>query len=77
MSEVNELKARIKELEDRINVLQNVCGEAYQLAGCFNKSPIEALDNLLAAAQGEPIPHETFLPIEFNVEKDGEGAEHF
>lgn len=46
----------------RIRTLQSVCGEAYQLAGTVG-APVKALDNLSAAANGEPIPHETFLPV--------------
>lgn len=45
-----------------INKLRRVCAEAYQLAGAFGASE-EALDNLSAAANGNPLPHETFLPV--------------
>jgi hypothetical protein len=55
----NELVA---ELERQIAELRLVCGEAYQLAGAYD-APVEALDNLSAAANGKPLPHETFLPI--------------
>lgn len=53
---------RIQKLEERIAVLEQVCGEAYQLAGTVG-APEKALDNLAAAAAGEPIPHATFLPV--------------
>lgn len=55
-------EAKRQALEARVKVLQRVCSEAYQLAGTVG-APVEALDNLSAAANGEPIPHETFLPI--------------
>ena len=55
-------KAKRQALEARVKALQRVCSEAYQLAGAVG-APVEALDNLSAAANGEPIPHETFLPI--------------
>lgn len=45
-----------------IKKLRKVCAEAYQLAGAFGASE-EALDNLSAAANGDPLPYETFLPI--------------
>ena len=53
---------RIRKLEERISVLEQVCGKAYQLAGAVG-APEKALDNLAAAAEGEPIPHATFLPV--------------
>lgn len=53
---------RIKDLEERVAVLQQVCAEAYQLAGTVG-APEAALDNLAAAAAGIPIPHASFLPI--------------
>lgn len=45
-----------------LGALRQVCAEAYQMAGAIG-APSEALDNLSAAANGDPIPHETFLPI--------------
>ena len=53
---------RIQDLEQRISVLERDCAEAYQLAGAVG-APEKALDNLAAAAAGEPIPHSTFLPV--------------
>ncbi len=53
---------RIQELEERLDVLQQVCAEAYQLAGAVG-APEAVLDNLSAAAAGTPIPHASFLPI--------------
>ena len=50
------------QLEQRIAVLEGVCGEAYQLAGAVG-APEKALDNLSAAASGRPIPHDSFLPV--------------
>lgn len=62
----NQLSGReleVIQLEARVKTLQTVCGEAYQLAGVYD-APVEALDNLSAAANGKPIPHETFLPVD-------------
>ena len=39
-----------------------VCAEAYQLAAVV-LAPVTVLDNLSAAANGNPLPHLTFLPI--------------
>lgn len=47
---------------EEIARLRSVCGEAYQMAGALGAS-VEALDNLSAAASGDPLPHETFLPV--------------
>lgn len=49
-------------LYEEIIRLRSVCAEAYQLAG-FYDADVKALDNLIAAANGEPLPHESFLPI--------------
>ena len=62
MNAVTERDMRIRDLEQRISVLEQVCAEAYQLAGAVG-APEKALDNLAAAAGGEPIPHATFLPV--------------
>ena len=52
---VLQLRARIEQLED-------VCGQAYQLAGEVGAPP-RVLDMLLAASNGEDLPEESFLPI--------------
>ena len=62
MDDSGDRDARINELERRISTLEAVCAEAYQLAGAVG-APVKALDNLAAAAEGRPIPHETFLPV--------------
>jgi hypothetical protein len=49
-------------LRRRIEDLERVCAEAYQLAGVVG-APVCVLDNLAAAADGLPIPHASFLPI--------------
>lgn len=56
-------KENIK-LKEEIKVLRTVCDEAYQLAGCYEKVNVKALDNLFAAANGEVLPHESFLPVD-------------
>ena len=62
MKVVQDRDTRIRDLEQRISILEEVCAEAYQLAGAVG-APEKALDNLAAAAGGEPIPHATFLPV--------------
>lgn len=59
----DSLWQQFKRMADEIETLQGVCAEAYQLAGQVNASE-KALDNLSAAANGLPLPHETFLPVE-------------
>lgn len=61
------------------DALRLVCAEAYQMAGALGAS-VEALDNLSAAANGQPLPHETFLPAlseesEIEKERDALAAE--
>lgn len=56
------LRAKIADLEKQRDQLRAVCAEAYQLAGALD-APVEAMDNLSAAANGDPLPHATFLPV--------------
>jgi hypothetical protein len=53
---------RLEALQRRIEQLEHVCGEAYQFAGTVG-APERILDNLAAAANGDPIPHESVLPV--------------
>lgn len=57
------LEAENTKLKEEINLLRSVRAEAYQLAGCYEKVNVKALDNLFAAANGEVLPHESFLPV--------------
>jgi hypothetical protein len=60
------LRSLLRERDVEIVKLRSVCAEAYQLAGLLSDhfgNPVLALDNLSAAAQGEPLPHKTFLPV--------------
>lgn len=52
----------VRSLRQQVAQLRAVCAEAYQLAGAYG-APVEALDNLLCAANGKPLLHETFLPV--------------
>ena len=63
--------AERRELEAEIQRIRDVCGEAHQMAGVLG-APVKALDNLSAAASGEPLPHETFLPVEPMADRTGE-----
>jgi hypothetical protein len=54
---------KIDRLEARVRDLERVCAEAYQFAGEVG-APERVLDNLSAAAEGQPIPHASMLPIQ-------------
>ena len=62
MNAAKNRNSRTRDIERRIAILEQVCAEAYQLAGAVDASE-KALDNLAAAADGKPIPHATFLPV--------------
>lgn len=53
---------QVAALQRRIDELARVCAEAYQFAGEVG-APERVLDNLSAAADGEPIPHDSILPV--------------
>lgn len=53
---------RLAALQRRIDDLERVCAEAYQFAGTAG-APERVLDNLSAGAEGQPIPHESILPV--------------
>jgi hypothetical protein len=57
-----EHEASNVELRRRIDDLERVCAEAYQFAGAVG-APERVLDNLSAGADGQPIPHESILPV--------------
>ena len=52
MNVAENRNTRTQELEQRIAILEQVCAEAYQLAGAVG-APEKALDNLAAAAEGQ------------------------
>lgn len=78
VDEIKRLQLRIMELETQyqtaselvltknreVNELRLVCGEAYQLAGSYERVNMKALENLYAAAKGTPLPHTSFMPSE-------------
>ena len=49
-------------LRARVAALEAVCAEAYQVAGAVG-APVRVLDQLLAASEGDPLPHKTVLPV--------------
>lgn len=51
-----------RDLQDRIELLEDVVGQCYQLAGEVGAPP-RVLDLLSAAVAGRPLPAETFLPV--------------
>lgn len=66
-----QARAKINNDPEKIERLQRDCGEAYQVIGAgmlgiqcvFTQSDVaRALDNLSAAANGEPRPHDDLLP---------------
>lgn len=65
------LIAALDRLKAERDALREICAEAYQVvghlahyAGVFDyPDTVRALDNLCAAADGEPIPHESVLPF--------------
>lgn len=52
----------IAQLRARIEVLEDVCGQAYQFAGEVG-APARVLDVFYAASAGAELPQETFLPV--------------
>jgi hypothetical protein len=52
----------IDTLQRRVEALERLCGEAYQFAGAVG-APVRVLDALAAAANGDPIPEASVLPI--------------
>ena len=61
-TERQRLTVEVEALRAQVEQLQRVCGEAYQFAGAVG-APVQVLDNLAAAAAGQPLPHVSFLPI--------------
>ena len=62
---------RIKALTREVERLRRDCAEAYQVIGAGLMEPVSphtqddverALDNLIAAANGDPRPHDDLLP---------------
>jgi hypothetical protein len=49
-------------LQQRIDALEHLCGEAYQFAGAVG-APVRVLDALAAAANGDPLPAGSLLPV--------------
>jgi hypothetical protein len=62
MTAMVDQQTDVAALKAEIERLRLVCAEAYQLAGEVG-APVRVLDNLSAAADGRPLPHETFLPV--------------
>src|SRR4051794_22708374 len=60
--DVAECREALRALTSEIERLRNVCAEAYQLAGAV-AAPARVLDQLHAAAEGHPLPHDSFLPV--------------
>ena len=52
---------------NRLDQLEDVCAELYQVLGTLG-APARVLDQTLAASEGRPLPYETLLPFS---EKEG------
>ena len=57
-----ERDREIVALRTRVELLERVCAEAYQFAGAVG-APVRVLDNLAAAVEDRPLPHESMLPV--------------
>ena len=58
----SEYAETLSEAAARLEALQFLAGEAYVFAGVYD-APANVLDSLLAAANGEPGPYQSILPI--------------
>ena len=58
----NRAMAEDGRLRREVDRLRRVCAEAYQVAAIVG-APARVLDNLWAAAEGRPLPRESFLPF--------------
>lgn len=52
----------MKNADQRVQELESLCGELYQVLGAVG-APVGVLDKVVAAAQGKPIPDVELLPI--------------
>lgn len=52
-----------KELKARVDALEQLAAEVYQVVGAIG-APVRVLDQLAAAADGKPLPHDTVLPFD-------------
>ncbi len=66
------MKAELDRLRAERDALRSLCAAAYQVVGAVD-GPLEMLDNLLAAANTMPLPHEPHagLPWTPNAEVSG------
>lgn len=58
---------------ERVRELERLCATAYQFAGTAD-APVVLLDNLAAAAQGEPLKHPGDAGIPFASSPTDEGS---
>jgi len=59
---MNQHNPELARLRARVEILEAVCAEAYQLAGAIG-APVRFLDMLWAAAQGKSVDVEGILPV--------------
>lgn len=65
-SDVAKLRARVETLED-------LCSEVYQIAGTLG-APARVLDQLLAASEGRDLPYQSLLPFGLTEVSPGRAA---
>jgi tetrahydromethanopterin S-methyltransferase subunit G len=53
----------LKALRARVEELESLCSEMYQVAGAAG-APVRVLDKLLAASEGNKLPSASLLPID-------------
>ena len=53
--------------------LETLCAELYQVLGTLG-APSRVLDQVLAAAEGRPLPHRTLLPFTAREGRSGAAA---
>jgi hypothetical protein len=56
------MSTSLDSLTARVAALELLCAELYQFAGEVG-APVRVLDALIAAAEGDPIPEATILPL--------------
>ena len=75
-SDIFDLIDTIEALQEELQELRTVSGEAYQAVGGiameYLENPVKLLDNLSAASRGLPLPHRTCLPVRRKIKHRSE-----
>lgn len=62
---MSECEQQLKSLVLELEQLRGLCAAAYQVVGVCG-GPADMLDNLWAAANGSPLPHDTTAGLPFH-----------